>query len=286
MKRIRIYHVTEYTYSQPVELTDYVLLLRPREGHDIRIASSKLNVQPDHTMKWYRDIYGNSVGVLHLKEPASQLNIESEIVIEHYETNPLDFLVDERAVTFPFPFEPGERLDLLPYCTHTWPNETKTLATWVSRFWIPGQSIETYILLDQMNKAIVSEFGYGMREEPGVQSTATTLQLKTGSCRDFAALFIEACRFLGLPARFVSGYLHNPDSTLPGSTHAWSEVYLPGAGWIGFDNTSGQVTGASHIPTAVHRHPEAIPPVSGSNYGDAFVSSNLRVVVEVNEVGG
>ena len=89
MKRIRIYHLTEYTYSQSVELTDYVLLLRPREGHDIRIASSRLNVQPDHSMKWYRDIYGNSVGVLHLKEPTSQLCIESEIVIEHYETNPV-----------------------------------------------------------------------------------------------------------------------------------------------------------------------------------------------------
>jgi transglutaminase-like putative cysteine protease len=284
MKRIRIYHLTEYLYSQTVQLTDYTLLLRPREGHDIRIESSKLVVSPSHSMKWYRDIYGNSTGVLHLKESSNQLRIESEVVIEHYETNPLNFLVDERSVTFPFPYEPGERLDLLPYTTHTWPNDTSRLHGWVSRFWRPGQSIETYALLDQMNKAIVADFGYGMREEPGVQSPATTLMYGTGSCRDFAALFIEACRYLGLPARFVSGYLHNPGSSLPGSTHAWSEVYLPGAGWIGFDNTSGLVTGASHITTAVHRHPESIPPVSGSNYGDGSVSSDLRVVVEVNQL--
>lgn len=284
MKRIRIYHVTEYLYSQSVPLTDYTLLLRPREGHDVRIESSRLDVIPDHSMKWYRDIYGNSVGVLHLKEPSNQLRIESEVVIQYYEKNPLNFTVDERSVTFPFPYEPGERLDLLPYTTHTWPNDTSRLNLWVSRFWKPGQSMETYALLDQMNRAIVAEFTYGMREEPGVQSPAKTLQYGTGSCRDFAALFIEACRYLGLPARFVSGYLHNPGSQLPGSTHAWSEVYLPGAGWIGFDNTSGLVTGASHITTAVHRHPESIPPVSGSNFGDNSVTSELRVVVEVNEV--
>ncbi len=107
MKRIRIYHLTEYLYSQAVKLTDYTLLLRPREGHDIRIESSRLDVQPAHSMKWYRDIYGNSVGMLHLKEQSNILRIESEVVIEHYETDPLDFLVDERAVTYPFPFEPG-----------------------------------------------------------------------------------------------------------------------------------------------------------------------------------
>ncbi|MCB1121493.1 MAG: transglutaminase family protein [Verrucomicrobiae bacterium] len=284
MKRIRIHHLTEYTFSQSVELTDYTILLRPREGHDIRIESSKLAVSPAYTIKWYRDIYGNSVGTLHLDAPTAYLKIESEVVIQHYETDPLNFKVEDRSVNFPFPYEPGERLDLIPYTIPTWPNDTRRLSSWVSRFWIPGQSIETYVLLDQMNRAIVSELRYGMREEPGVQSPAVTLQYGSGSCRDFAALFIEACRYLGLPARFVSGYLHNPGANLPGSTHAWSEVYLPGAGWIGFDNTSGLVTGASHIPTAVHRHPESIPPVSGSNYGDNSVSSNLRVVVEVDEL--
>lgn len=282
MKRIGIYHLTEYRYARAVTLTDHRLLLRPREGHDIRIASSKLEVTPTCRVKWYRDIYGNSVGVLTFTEPTDHLRIESEVVIEHYEHQPLDFIVDARAVTFPFPFEPEDRLDLLPYHTHAWPNETRRLKAWVGRFWAPGQSIETYVLLDRMNQAIVGELAYRMREEPGVRSPAETLSKAQGSCRDFAALFIEACRYLGLAARFVSGYLHNPQSQQHGSTHAWSEVYLPGAGWIGFDNTSGQVTGGSHIATAVHRHPEFVPPVAGSYLADDAVTADLNVIVEVD----
>lgn len=284
MKQIRIHHLTEYSFSAPVELTEHRLLLRPREGHDIRIFSSRLDVSPRHETKWYRDIYGNSVGLLILKEQTSALRIESEVVIEHYAARPLDFVVDRRAVTFPFPFEPEDRLDLLPYCTHTWPNHTGSLRQWVSRFWQPGQSIETYVLLDRMNKAIVADFGYGMREEPGVQNPDETLRLGTGSCRDFAAFFIEACRYLGLPARFVSGYLLNPGSGQHGSTHAWSEVYLPGAGWIGFDNTSGQITAMKHIATAVHRHPESVPPVAGSYLSRGAVNSSLKVSVDVSQV--
>lgn len=282
MKQIRIHHLTEYQFSQAVELTEHRLLLRPREGHDIRIHSSRLDVNPGAKTKWYRDIYGNSVGLLSYQGRTDRLCIESEVVIEHYAERPLDFVVDRRAVTFPFPFEPEDRLDLLPYCTHNWPNHTGQLKHWVERFWLPGQSIETYVLLDRMNKAIVSDFGYGMREEPGVQNPDETLQLRTGSCRDFAAFFIEACRYLGLPARFVSGYLHNPGSSQHGSTHAWSEVYLPGAGWIGFDNTSGKVAGSEHIATAVHRHPESVPPVSGSYISVGPVNSSLRVTVDVS----
>jgi transglutaminase-like putative cysteine protease len=282
MKQIRIHHVTEYQFTQAVKLTEHRLLLRPREGHDIRIRSSRLDVIPGSETKWYRDIYGNSVGLLSYQGLTDRLCIESEVVIEHYAERPLDFVVDRRAVTFPFPFEPEDRLDLLPYRTHNWPNHTGQLKNWVERFWLPGQSIETYVLLDRMNKAIVSDFGYGMREEPGVQNPDQTLQLRTGSCRDFAAFFIEACRYLGLPARFVSGYLHNPGSQQHGSTHAWSEVYLPGAGWIGFDNTSGLVAGSEHIATAVHRHPEAVPPVAGSYISNGPVNSSLRVTVDVS----
>lgn len=285
MKRIRIRHLTHYVFSQPVKLSEHRLLLRPREGHDVRIASSRLEVSPAYKTKWYRDIYGNSVGLLQVLEPANELKIQSEVLIEHYAEQPLDFLVDARAVTFPFPFEPEDRLDLLPYQTHTWPNQVQRLKTWVEQFWQPGQSIETFLLLDRINKAIVSQFKYRVREEPGVQNPAQTLQLGGGSCRDFAALFIEACRYLGLAARFVSGYLHSTGSKdQHGSTHAWSEVYLPGAGWIGFDNTSGLVAGLEHIATAVHRHPESIPPVSGSFIGPPGVKSELHVTVDVSLV--
>jgi len=284
MKHIRIQHITEYLFPEAVEFTEHRLLLRPREGHDIRIISSMLEVSPLHEVKWYRDIYGNSVGILRLFEKTNVLRIASEVEIQNYQAAPLDFHVDQRCVTFPFAFEPEDRVDLLPYRTHTWPNKTGPLKDWVAQFWTPGHSIETYVLLTRMCERILSNFTYTVREEEGVQSHSVTLQKRTGSCRDVAALFIEACRYLGLPARFVSGYLLNPNSTQHGSTHAWSEVYLPGAGWIGFDNTSGQVTGASHIATAVHRHPEAIPPVSGGYLADSELVPALNVLVNVNEV--
>jgi transglutaminase-like putative cysteine protease len=284
MKKIRIYHLTEYQFDDVVEFSDYRLLLRPREWHDVRIASSRFDASPAFEIKWHRDIYSNSVGTLQLTAKSDLLRIESELVIEHYVEQPLNFVVDQRSVTYPFAFEPEDRTDLFPYRTHTWPNQTKQLRLWIGRFWQPGQSIETFTLLDQMNKAIAADFGYGMREEPGVQTADETLRLGTGSCRDFAAFFIEACRYLGLAARFVSGYLYNPGSTQHGSTHAWSEVYLPGAGWIGFDNTSGLITGTSHIATAVHRHPEAVPPVSGSYISDKPVNSKMSVQVDVTAV--
>jgi transglutaminase-like putative cysteine protease len=284
MKKIRIYHLTEYQFEAPVTFSEYRLLLRPREWHAVRIASSQLDASPPFETKWHRDIYGNSVGLLQLKEKSDLLRIESEVVIEHYVESPFDFIVDQRCVDFPFAFEPEDRTDLLPYRTHTWPNNAKQLRQWVAGFWKPGQSIETFVLLDRMNKAVAANFGYGMREEPGVQNPDETLLLGTGSCRDLAAFFIEACRYLGLAARFVSGYLHNPGSLQHGSTHAWSEVYLPGAGWIGFDNTSGLIAGTSHIATAVHRHPEAVPPVAGSYYSDTTVASKMNVQVDVTEI--
>jgi transglutaminase-like putative cysteine protease len=281
MKRIRISHLTEYTFTDEVEFSEHTILVRPREGHDIRIESSRLGVSPAFSVKWYRDIYGNSVGCISLKEKANCLTIESEVVIENYAEQPLDLVVDPRAATFPFPYEPSERLDLFPYRSHTWPNESKRQKDWVAQFWQPGQAIETHALLEEMNKAIVSDFRYEMREAPGVQNPTVTLASGSGSCRDFAAFFIEACRYLGFAARFVSGYLHNPGSEQHGATHAWSEVYLPGAGWIGYDNTSGLLTGPDHIATAVHRHPESIPPVAGSFIGPEGTGSKLRVKVEV-----
>jgi hypothetical protein len=218
-------------------------------------------------------------------EPGTQLSIVSDVVVEHYEAEPLDFLVDEKAVTFPFYFDPSERLDLIPYQTLCFPNDSDSVRDWLQQFWWPGQGIETYVLLDRINKDIVQNFAYHMREEPGVQRPAETLQKRAGSCRDFAALFIEACRYYGLPARFVSGYVHCPNTVQGhGSTHAWAEVYLPGAGWKGFDNTSGIVVGHDHIAVAVTRHPADAPPVSGSFSGSLSHPPSMQVKVEVSEV--
>jgi transglutaminase-like putative cysteine protease len=282
MKKIRIQHSTIYTYESPVTLLPHKLMIRPRSGYDIQVEHSSLTISPANTIKWQRDINGNSVAIVTFTEPTTELAIISDLTISHYESEPLDFVVDEKAAMFPFYFDPSERVDLIPFQTLSFPGDSAVVRDWLQQFWQPGQTIETYVLLDRINQEIVKNFTYRMREEPGVQRPAKTLKLRAGSCQDFATLFIEACRYFGLPARFVSGYLHCPETVHGhGSTHAWSEVYLPGAGWKGFDNTSGIVVGEDHIAVAVTRHPEDAPPVSGSYAGTVSVPSTLQLSVVV-----
>jgi transglutaminase-like putative cysteine protease len=225
------------------------------------------------------------VAEVKFNQRASELAIDSEVVIEHYDEAPYDFVIEESAVTYPFHFRPFERLDLMPDVSPCYPNDQDLVGEWLTAFWQPGQTTSTYTLLDQMNKNIARTFQYQMREEPGVQRPEFTLSVRRGSCRDFATLMIEACRYLGIPARFVSGYLNCPETVLGhGSTHAWTEIYLPGAGWKGFDSTGGTVTGPNHIAVAVARHPEAIPPISGSFKAPVGVNANIKVSVDVNMI--
>jgi hypothetical protein len=233
-------------------------------------------------------VYDNAVAHATFLEPTSQLSIASRTLIQHHDDQPLDFLIADYAVMFPFQYDVTEHIDLGPNLLTIFTEDAPSVNKWLQQFWYSGQIVETYLLLEWINKAIATGFTYQLREEPGVQTPATTLSRQTGSCRDFATLFIEACHCLGLAARFVSGYLYSP--TLPqglGATHAWSEVYLPGVGWKGFDSTSGQVVGNQHIPVAVSRHPELVPPVSGSFI--ATTSANpqvpvMSVLVEVDEI--
>ena len=285
MRRRKIKHVTTYDYSNPVDFLAHKLLLRPREGHDVRIVSSRLEIAPSHKMKWHRDVNDNCVAVVNFLEPAGRASFLSEVVIEHYEEMPLDFLIQPSAVNFPFHYDATEGIDLLPYQSSIFTEHTKLLQDWIHQFWPIGQTLETYTLLDTINKAIAENIDYQIREEPGVQSPAKTLTNKTGSCRDMATLFIEACRQIGFAARFVSGYLHAPESELGhGGTHAWSEIYLPGAGWKGFDSTSGELVGNQHIAVAVSRHPEAVPPVAGAFLGVLETTPVMSVKVKVEDI--
>ena len=285
MRRLQIKHVTTYQYSERVILLPHKLLLRPREGHDIRIESAELIIFPAHQLQWQRDVYDNAVAQATFTEPGSLLSIDSRVLIQHYDDQPLDFLVADYAVFFPFQYDAAERIDLGPYLPVIFDQDLPLLSTWLRQFWYTGQVVETYLLLEWINKAIATGFSYQQREEPGVQTPATTLNSRAGSCRDFATLFIEACHYLGLAARFVSGYQYS--SGLPqgqGATHAWSEVYLPGAGWKGFDSTTGQVVGNDHIAVAVSRYPESVPPVSGSFQAATPQSPVMQVMVEGAEI--
>jgi len=284
MRRLQIKHVTTYQYAEAVHLLPHKLLLRPREGHDIRIESAELIISPTYHLQWQRDVYDNAVAQATFLEPASVLSISSYVLLQHYDDQPLDFLVADYAVLYPFQYDAAERLDLKPYLSGIFDMDRPLLSSWLRQFWYSGQVVETYILLEWINKAIATGFNYQQREEPGVQTPAITLQRRAGSCRDFATLFIEACHYLGLAARFVSGYLYTPLSQGQGATHAWSEVYLPGAGWKGFDSTSGEVVGNGHIAVAVSRHPESVPPIAGSYQASCNQSPIMTVMVDVSEL--
>ncbi len=285
MRRLHIEHVTTYDYGSTVTLLPHKLLLRPREGHDIRIESAELVIVPAHELRWQRDVYDNAVALARFLEPSDRLSISSHVVLKHYQDRPLDFLVADHAVRFPFQYAAAEQADLGPYLTPIFAEDQPLLRAWLPSFWKPGQVVETYLLLEWINKAIATGFAYEQREAPGVQTPATTLTKRAGSCRDYATLFIEACRYLGLATRFVSGYLYATTSAqVPGATHAWSEVYLPGAGWKGFDSTSGQVVGNQHIAVAVSRHPESVPPVAGAFLAAKPESPMMNVAVRVAEL--
>jgi transglutaminase-like putative cysteine protease len=286
MRRIQIKHTTRYSYEEEVILLPHTLHLRPREGHDIRLESSRLEIAPEFQIRWQRDVYGNSVAIVNFLNSARELVVTSEVVVEHYEDQPVDFVLADTAQLYPFRYDPMEQVDLTPYQLALFPQDQPQLHQWLENVYRPGQLIDTAELLTNINNKIVQELKYKVREEPGVQTPATTLSKGKGSCRDFATLFIECCRYCGFASRFVSGYLLSDAATdqTHASTHAWSEIYLPGSGWRGFDSTSGLLVGGDHIAAAVHRHPEAVPPIAGSFLGTPNAKPKLKVELHVDRL--
>jgi len=282
VRRLQIHHLTRYQYAETVTLLPHSLRLRPRDGHDIRVQSSKLDINPAFRIHWSRDVYGNSVAVVTFLEAATELSIASEVVVENYEEQPLHFVLEDYARFFPFDYDPGERIDLAPYISPVYEQDQSMVNTWIADVCSPGKKVDTISMLTTLNTNIANGHRYQVREEPGVQSPSQTLSSGTGSCRDFATLFIESCRHCGLASRFISGYVLN-ETAAPWNTatHAWAEVYLPGSGWRGFDPTSGLLVSGDHIAVAVHRHQEAIPPVSGSFVGTGNARPILTVEVNV-----
>jgi transglutaminase-like putative cysteine protease len=285
VRKLQIDHRTTYDFGAQVTVLPHRLLLRPRESHGLRIAASTLSISVPHTLGWQRDAFDNSVALVSFAQPASTLSLTSLIVIEHYDEAPLDFVVESHATVHPFSYLPEEATVLAPLCVMAWPDDRPAVASWLRSLALGERRMETFALLDQINRAIGRDFRYEAREAPGVQSPALTISRRSGSCRDFAAVFLEACRHLGIASRFVSGYHTSYAQDVgPGSTHAWAEAYLPGPGWKGFDPTAGVVTGSEHIAVAVARHPEAVPPIAGSYLSAAQLRPTMQVWVRVNAI--
>jgi len=281
--KLRIQHRTTYRYAAPVQFGPHRIMVRPREGHDIQIEESRLEISPAHRIQWSQDVYGNDIALVNFTEPASELVIYSDLVLHHLGTNPFDFFLDPDAVSYPFAYDPETTLELAGLVQLVYGSDAAAIREWLGQFWHPGQTIDTLALLQKINGTIQHAFAYQVRDEPGVQSPAETLKKKSGSCRDFATLFLEACRCLGLASRFVSGYMLGGATGVGASTHAWAEVYLPGGGWKGFDPTLGLLTTSQHVPVAVSRHPENAMPVTGSYIGPAK-SLGIEIDVRVVEI--
>lgn len=280
MQRYKILHRTYYNFSEFVRLGPHALRLRPREGHELRIESSTLEITPSATLRWHRDVEDNSVAIASFDIPARQLVIESEVIIQQYNLDPFDFWVADYATNYPFAYTEDDWAVLIPYANVAGHVVSDQLAGWISTLWQPNERIQTYTLLQRICSHIKRNFLYQVREEPGVQSAEETLSHASGSCRDFANLFMEAARHLGLASRFVSGYLNAEPSAINfGATHAWAEVFLPGAGWKGFDPTLGDLVGTDHIAVAVARLPDSVPPVAGSFVGSSGASLDVGVWV-------
>ncbi|WP_051362333.1 transglutaminase family protein [Solimonas soli] len=272
MMRFHILHRTCYGFTAPVALGAHELRLRPREGQDLHIESFRLDIQPRASLRWHRDAEDNVVAVASFADTAQQLAISSEVVVQQHNVNPFDFLVAEHALQFPFRYTEEEAAVLRPYMrAFDAPPCTERFGAWLWRgAFEHGGRRETFAVLQQLNQYVCDSLRYRVRHEAGVQSADTTLALGSGACRDFAALLAEAARQLGFAARFVSGYLRTEASGAdPGATHAWTEIYLPGAGWKGFDPMQAQLCARDHFAVAAAREPASVPPVSGAYAGAA-----------------
>lgn len=283
--KLRIQHRTTYRYAQPVQFGPHRMMLRPREGHDIHIEESRLEIVPTPHINWIRDVYGNSIAVAHFGAAASELMVFSDLVLNHFEANPFDFYIEPEALHYPFVYPDETARELSGLVQLVYPGDAARVREWLGQFWMLGQNVETLALLQQITGHIFRTFRYQVREEEGVQSPVYTLDHNSGSCRDFATLFMEACRCLGLGARFVSGYILSGGTSAGASTHAWAEVYIPGGGWKGFDPTLGLLTTSQHVAVAVARHPEHAMPISGSFAGPASAFLNVQVEVLVEKIG-
>ncbi len=286
MTTIAIHHQTTYRYKTPLEFGQHRLLLRPRESRNLLLKSHDLLCSPNAVVTWAHDVFGNAVATATFSEASETLVIESSAELT-LDVDPWPiFEISAYAASYPFLLTEDDMTDLGALRLQSYLDSTGHLHDWAHGF-VAGVPTDTLSLLKDISAGVATQIHYEIREEEETQSPETTLARGRGSCRDFAALFVDAVRSLGFGARIVSGYLHDAEaqaigSSGSGSTHAWAEVYVPGAGWITFDPTNRSVGGANLVPVAVARHILQTVPVSGSFVGerDSFERMEVSVVVE------
>ncbi len=260
-------------------------MIRPRESRDLRVISSDVAVIPAAKVTWALDVFGNAVAMATFQGMADNLVIESVVELQLDAPAWPVFNISASSVCYPFRYSDDEWIDLGALTIQQCPDPAGRLRVWAQAF-VARDQTDTLSLLKDLGAGVSGAVSYQSRDDEGVQTPVETLDRGCGSCRDFAVLFVEAARGLGFGARIVSGYLYNPNqgstgSADAGSTHAWAEVYVPGAGWITFDPTNRSVGGFNLIPVAVARDIRQAMPMTGSFAGapDAFQGMTVEVLV-------
>jgi uncharacterized protein (DUF2126 family)/transglutaminase-like putative cysteine protease len=301
--KVALEHRTSYTFDRPVRVFPHVVRLRPAPHSRTAIEAYSLRVEPaDHFVNWQQDAVGNFVYRLTFPNPTSQLTITVGLIADLKVINPFDFFIEDWAETWPsagFTYPEPLAEDLKPYLRPVDENGAgsgpgELVQAWVSTFAMaPGT--RTINFLVELNRRVNSDLGYSLRMEHGVQTPDFTLRTGVGSCRDFAWLLVSILRQMGLAARFVSGYLvqlasdvkalDGPSGPAADFTdlHAWAEVYIPGAGWIGLDPTSGLFAGEGHIPLAATPSPESAAPITGNTDPCEAVLEFSNTVTRIHE---
>jgi transglutaminase-like putative cysteine protease len=273
--RVAVRHKTVYSYDRLVSLSPHIFRLRPAVHSRTAIEAYSFKLKPgDHFINWQQDPFGNYQARVVFSEQTRSMEIEVEVIANMQVINPFDFFVEEYAEAYPFTYTPVLAKELAPYLEHK--EEGLLLKQWVRRHIDTSKKTRLVDFLVAVNRQLSKDIAYTIRMEPGVQTPDETLTRALGSCRDSAWLLVHILRHAGLAARFVSGYLvqlKSDEKSLDGPSgpvedftdlHAWVEVYVPGAGWIGLDPTSGLFAGEGHIPLACTADYASAAPVVGA----------------------
>lgn len=262
-------------------------MFRPRESYDLRLRSTNIDISPSpKSIRWVHDVFDNSIAVVNFEQETKELRFETTVTLEHFETKLPEFPLEDYAATYPFNYSDNDRAQLERALKHHYP--TELVYEWAQTFCRQSETVDTIAMLRAMTLSIKKDFKYIRRSEKGVQNPAETISTRSGSCRDYAVLMIEGARALGLAARFVSGYIFAPRSRKEamagtGATHAWVQIYLPGAGWVDFDPTNDIVGNRNLIRVAFAWDHRQVLPLWGTFYGNAEAFEAMDVTVSVTE---
>lgn len=285
---LHVRHVTTYRYAQPVKIGLHRAMFRPHESNDLRLTEFEINSNPLSTHQWMHDVFSNSKVILDFTNapPTDTLEIICEFSVVRSTIHEPVFPIANFARRYPFVYASEQWADLVALIRPEYDAPTGEVRRWAEQF-LGDADGDTWEILTLINSAIHKDFVYNRREEPGIQPPRETLATGAGSCRDFAVLMLEAVRQLGFAARFVTGYLYDPLTDKEGSlqgtgaTHAWVQIFLPGAGWIEFDPTNGLIASGHLIRTGVARLPSQAVPLEGSFQGAATDFLGMDVSVDV-----